>query len=138
MQLAIHSNASYLSVSQVRIRASWVHFLSEGPPNPKNPEDSVPTVNGIILVVYKIMRNIMASKYEARYITIFVNTQTYVPIHTTLNKWGGNRGVSPKEIKGHVYAILLDKQQNQTETLLILLETGPRTLKGLSFQRSST
>ena len=88
MQLAIHSNASYLSVFQAIIRASGVHFLSEGPPNPKNPEDSIPTVNGIILVVCKIMRNIMASKYEARYSTIFVNTQTAVPIHTTLNKMG--------------------------------------------------
>ena len=61
MQLAIHSNASHLSVSQDRIRASRDHFLSKGPPNPPKKEDSVPTVNGIILVVYKIMRNIMAS-----------------------------------------------------------------------------
>ena len=51
MQLSIHSNASYLSVSQTIIRASGVHFLSESPPNPKNLEDFVPTVNGIILVV---------------------------------------------------------------------------------------
>ena len=65
MQLAIHSDASYLSVSQVIIRASGVHFLSEGPSNPQNPEDFVPTVNGIILVVWKIMRNIMASAAEA-------------------------------------------------------------------------
>ena len=65
MQLAIHSNASYLSVSQARSRASGVHFLSEGPPNPKNTEDFVPTANGIILDVCKIMRNIMASAAEA-------------------------------------------------------------------------
>ena len=51
IKLAIHSDASYLSVSQARNRASGAHFLSEGPPNPKNPEDFVPTVNGIILVV---------------------------------------------------------------------------------------
>ena len=60
MQLSIHSDASYLSVAQARSRASGVHFISEGPPSPKNPEDFVPTVNGIILVVCKIMRNIMA------------------------------------------------------------------------------
>ena len=74
MQLAIHSDTSYLSVSQARIRASGVHFLSEGPQNPKNLEDFVPTVNGIILVVCKIMRNIMASAAEAKYGTIFVNS----------------------------------------------------------------
>ena len=84
MQLSIHSNVSYLSVSHARSRASGVNFLSEGPPNPKNSEDLVPTVNGIILVVCKIMHNIMASVSEAEYGTIFVNAQTAVPIRTTL------------------------------------------------------
>ena len=60
LQLAIHSNVSYLSVSQARSRASGVRFISEGPPNPNNPECFVPTVNGILLCVCKIMRNIMA------------------------------------------------------------------------------
>ena len=59
MQLAIHSDASYLSVAQARSQASGVHFLAEGPPNPTNPEDFVPTTNGILLVMCKIMRNIM-------------------------------------------------------------------------------
>ena len=92
MQLAIHSDASYLSVSQARIRASGVHFLSEGPPNPKNTEYFVTTVNGIILVVYTIMRNIMASESEAEYGTIFVNVQTAVPIRTTLTEMGWKQG----------------------------------------------
>ena len=65
MKLAIHSDASYLSASQARSRASGVHFLSEVPPNPNNPEYLVPTVNGILLVVCKIMRNIMVSASEA-------------------------------------------------------------------------
>ena len=81
MQLVIHSNASYLSVSQSRSRASGVHFLSEGPPNPKNPEDFVPTVNIIILVICKIMRNIVVSAVEAEYGTILLNVQTTVYIH---------------------------------------------------------
>ena len=51
MQLAIHSDASHLSVAQSRSRASGVHFLTEGPPDPENPEDFVPTTNGILLVV---------------------------------------------------------------------------------------
>ena len=72
-QLFIHSDSSYLSVSQARIRASGVHFISKGPPNPNNPEDLLPTVNGIILVVCNIMRNIMASAAEAKYGNILVN-----------------------------------------------------------------
>ena len=39
MQLAINFDVSYLSVAQSRSRASGVHFLSEGPPDPYNPED---------------------------------------------------------------------------------------------------
>ena len=84
MQLSIHSDASYLSVTQARIRASGVHFLREGPPDPDNPEDFVPTTNGILLVVCKIMHNIMASAAEAEYGTIFVNAHTAVPIRTTM------------------------------------------------------
>ena len=88
MQLGIHSDASYISVSQARSRASGVHFLSKGPPNPKIPEDFVPTVNSIILVILKIMRNIMASGYEAEYGTIIINAQPAVPIRTILNEMG--------------------------------------------------
>ena len=84
MQLAIHSDASCLSVSQARSRASGVHFLSKGPPNPNNPEDFVPTVNDILLVVCNILCNIMVSEAEAKYGTIFVNAQTAVPIRTIL------------------------------------------------------
>ena len=86
MQLAIHYNASYLSVSQSRRRASGVHFIRKGPPNPNNTEDFVPTVNIILLVVCKIMRNIMASVAEAKYGTIFVNYQISVPNRTTLTE----------------------------------------------------
>ena len=95
MKLAIHSNASYLSFAQARSRASGVHFLTECSPDPENPEDFVPTTNGILLVVCKIMRNIMVSAAEAEYGTIFVNpqtavpnAQTAVPIRTTLSEMG--------------------------------------------------
>ena len=91
VQLAIHYDASYLSVAQARSRASGVHSLSEGQPDPDNPEDFESTTNGIWLVVYKIMRNIMASAAEAEYGTIFVNAQTAVPICTTISEMGWKR-----------------------------------------------
>ena len=97
MQLSIHSDASYISVAQARSRASGVHFLTEGPPDPNNPEDFVLTTNGILLVVYKSMRNIMASAAKAKYGTIFFNTQTAVPICTTLSEIGWKQG--PTAIK---------------------------------------
>ena len=85
MQLDICYNPSYLSVSQARSRSSGVHLLSEGPPNPKKSEDFVPTINGTIIVVCKIMHNIMAPAAAAEYGTIFINSQTDVPIRTTLS-----------------------------------------------------
>ena len=88
MQLSIHYDASYLSVSQARSWASGVHFLSEGPTDPNNPEHFVPTTNGILLVVSKIMGNIMAPAAEAGYGIIFVNAHTSVPICTTLTEMG--------------------------------------------------
>ena len=86
MQLAIHSNASYLSFAQSRSRASGVHFLSKGPPDPDNPEVFLPTNNSILLIVCKIMRNIMASAAKAKYGIIFFNAQTAVPIRTALSE----------------------------------------------------
>ena len=97
MQLAIHSDVSYLSVAQSRSRSSGVHFLTEGPPDPKNPEYFVPTTNGILIVVCKIMRNIMASAAKAEYGTIFINAQTVVPISTTLTEMVWKQG--PKAIQ---------------------------------------
>ena len=92
MQLAIHYDASYLSVSQARSRASGVHFLSEGPPDPDYPEYFVSTTNDILLVVCKIMRNIVESAAEAKYGTVFVNSHTALPIRTTLPKLGCKQG----------------------------------------------
>ena len=88
VQLSIHSDVSYLSVTQARSRASGVHFLSKVPPEPKNPEYFVPTTNGTSPVVCKVVRNAMASASEAKYGTILVNAKTYVPIRTTLSEMG--------------------------------------------------
>ena len=92
MQLAIHSDASYLSVAQSKSRASGVHFSSEGPLEPENPEDFVTTTNSFLLVMCKIILNIMASAAKVEYGTIFVNAQTAVTIHTTLSEMGGKQG----------------------------------------------
>ena len=99
MQLAIHSDASYPSVYQARSQASGVHFISKGPPDPNNPEDFVPTVNGILLVVCNIMRNNMPSAVEAKYGTIFVNTQTDVPIRTTLTEIWWKQGPTAIQVE---------------------------------------
>ena len=110
MQLAIHSDASYLSVAHARSRASVVHFLSKVPPDPYNPEDFVPTTNGILLVVLKIMRNIMASAAETKYGTIFVNAQTAVPIRTTLSEMGWKQGPTAIQVDNYTAVAITTKE----------------------------
>ena len=119
MQLAIHSDASYLSVSRARSRASGVHFLSKGPPDPNNPEDFVPTVNIILLVLCKIIRNIMASEAEAKYGTIFVNAQTAVPIRTTLTEMGWKQGPTAIQVDNSTAVVIATKEflQNKSNSM---------------------
>ena len=76
----LHPTCSIQNLSQ------WSPFLTEGPLDPKNPEDFVPNTNDILLVVCKIMRNIVASAVKVEYITIFINAQKAVPIRTTLSE----------------------------------------------------
>ena len=109
MKLAIHSDASYLSVAQARSRSSGVHFLSKGPPDPKNQEDFLLTTNGILLVVCNIMRNIMASAAEAEYGTIFVNTKTSVPISTTLSEMEWKKGPTAIQVENSTAVGILTK-----------------------------
>ena len=119
MQLDIHSNASYISVSQARSQASGVHFLSKGPPNPNIPEDFVPTVNSIVLFVCKIMRNVMASAYEAEYGTIIINAQPAVPIRTMLNEMGCKRGPTYIQVDNSTAVIIATKYfcQNKSKAM---------------------
>ena len=88
MILHVHSDASYLSVNKARSRAGGVHFLSDLIPNPQDP-DYVPIMNGILHVVCKILKNIMASAAEAELGALFINAREAVPIRTTLveMKW---------------------------------------------------
>ena len=116
MQLAIHSDTSYLSVAQARSRASGVHFLSEGPPEPGNPEDLVPTTNSILLVVCKIMHNIMASAAEAKYGTILVNSQKYVPIPTTLSEMGRKKGHTAIQVDSSTAVGIATKEFRQKKS----------------------
>ena len=119
MQLSIHSDASYLSVSQARSRSSGVHFISEGPSDLENTEDFVPTTNNILLVMCKIMRNIMASAAEAEYATIFINTQTAVPIRTTLSEVGWKQVPTAIQVDNSTAVVIATKafRQNKSKAM---------------------
>ena len=80
MILFIHSDASYLSVTKARIRASGVFFLSDPKPDALTFSEYTPILNGFIFIMCKILRNIMAFTAEAEYGALFLNVQAAVPI----------------------------------------------------------
>ena len=116
IQLAIYFDVPYLSVSKVRNRSSELHFLRKGLPNPNNPEYFIPTVNGILLVVWNIIRNIIASEAEAKYVTIFVNSQTCVPICTTLIEMGWKQGPMGIQVESSTAVGIATKEFRQKKS----------------------
>jgi len=98
MILYIHSDASYLSVRKARSRASGVYFLSDPIPTNTTYGEFTPKLNGIIHVLCKIMRNVMASAAEAEYGALFVNGQQAVPIRTTLEEMNHPQPPTPIQV----------------------------------------
>ena len=73
MVLWVHSDASYLSCPKARSRAGGMHLLSDKPPSPHDPVNFEPTLNGIVYIVCKIIRNIMEYATEAELGALFLN-----------------------------------------------------------------
>ena len=88
MVLWVHSDASCLSFPKARRRAGGMHFLSNKPLTPHDPKKIEPTLNGIVYVVCKILRNIMAYAAQAELGALFLNCQEAVLIRITLEEMG--------------------------------------------------
>ena len=74
------------------------------------------TTNGILLVVCKIMRNIMASAAESEYGTIFINAQTAVPIRTTLSEIGWKQGPTATQVENSTAVDIATKEFRQKKS----------------------
>ena len=70
----------------------------------------MPITNGILLVVCKIMRNIMASAAEAEFGTIFVNAQTDVHTCTTLSEMGWKYEPTAIQVENSTVASIATKE----------------------------
>jgi hypothetical protein len=79
--LHIHSDASYLSVSNARIRLGRLLFFGDKPPL----ED---TLNGSILNVAPVIKNMVASAAESEVGACFQNSQSGAPLRVTLTELG--------------------------------------------------
>jgi hypothetical protein len=81
MILHIHSDASYLSVSNARSRLGGLFFCGDKPPQ----ED---TLNGSILNVESAIKNVVASAAESEVGACFQNAQSGAPLRVTLTELG--------------------------------------------------
>jgi hypothetical protein len=81
MILNIHSDASYLSVTNARSRLGGLFFLGN-----KSPEQE--TLNRSILNVAAIIKNVVASAAESEVGACFHNAQSGTPLRVTLTELG--------------------------------------------------
>jgi hypothetical protein len=86
--LYIHSDASYLSVSNARSRLGGLLFYGDKPPQ----ED---TLNGSILNVGSVIKNVVASAAESEVRACFQNAQSGAPLRVTLTELGHIQPTTP-------------------------------------------
>jgi hypothetical protein len=88
MILHIHSDASYLSVSNARSPLGGHFFCGYKPPNEDN-------LNGSILNVAAVIKNLVASVAESEIGACFQNAQRGAPVRITLIELGHKQPVTP-------------------------------------------
>jgi hypothetical protein len=93
MILHIHSDASYLSVSNARIRLGVLFFCGYKPPK----ED---TLNGSILNVASVIKHVIASTAQSEVGACFQNAQSEAPLRVTLTELGHTRPATPPTVFG--------------------------------------
>jgi hypothetical protein len=100
MILHIHSDASYLSVSNARSRLRGLFFLGN-----KYPEQD--TLNGSILNVSAVIKNVVASAAESKVGACFHNAQSGAPLRAILNELGHTQPPTPlRKDKSTAFGIL--------------------------------
>ena len=80
MILSAHSDASYLNVSCACSRAGAHIMLSENTP--------VPSLNGPVLTIAQIIKNVMSSAAEAKLSGLFICAKAMIPLRNTLIEMG--------------------------------------------------
>jgi hypothetical protein len=88
MILHIHSDASYLSVSNARSRLGGLFFLGN-----KSPEQD--TLNGSILNVASVIKNVVASAAESQFGACFRNAQSGALLRVTITELGHAQHPTP-------------------------------------------
>ena len=87
MILSAHSDAAYVSVSRARSRTGAHIMLSKDTP--------VPSINGPVLTIAQIIKNVTSSAAEAKLSGLFVCAKAMVPLRNTLIEMGWPQTNSP-------------------------------------------
>jgi hypothetical protein len=88
MILHIHSDASYLSVSNARSRLGGLFFLGDKAPNQER-------FSGSILNIAAVIKNVVASAAESEVGACFHNAQSGAPLRVTLTELGHAQPPTP-------------------------------------------
>jgi hypothetical protein len=88
MILHIHSDASYLSVSNTRSHLGGFFVCGDKPPKEE-------TLNGSILNVTSVIKNMVASAAESEVGTCFQNAQSGAPLRVILTELGHTQPATP-------------------------------------------
>jgi hypothetical protein len=88
MVLHIHSDASYLSVSNARSRLGGLFFLGNNSPERE-------TLNVSILNIAAVIKNVVASAAESEFGACFHNAQSGAPLRVTLTELGHTQPPTP-------------------------------------------
>jgi hypothetical protein len=112
MILHIHSDASYLLVSNGRNSLGGLFFLGN-----KSPEQD--TLNGSILNVASVIKNVVASTSESEVGVCFHNAQSGTPLRATLTELGHTQPPTPlRTDNSTAFGILNEKiKQEQSKAM---------------------
>jgi hypothetical protein len=112
MVVHIHSDASYLLVSNARSRLGGMFFLGN-----KSPEQDA--LNGSILNVADVIKNVVTSAAESEVGACFHNAQSGAPLRVTLTKLGHTQPPKPlRTDNSTAYGILNDTiKQNRSKAM---------------------
>ena len=87
MILALHSDASYLSVPNLKSRAADHLYLTW-----KSNQD----YNGVTLTLSKIIKHVMTPASDAEVTTLFYNCKAAIPFRITLEEMGHPQPKTPE------------------------------------------
>jgi hypothetical protein len=112
MILNIHSDASCLSVSKARSHLGGLFFLGS-----KSPEQEI--LNGSILNVAAVIKNVVASAAESEVGACFHNDQSVAPLRVTLTELGHTQPPTPlRTDKSTAYGIMNETiKQNRSKEM---------------------